>query len=79
MIPPQIDVLAIVDDLREWGWLNYKIEVAAGLGHGYIAQVRCGNIREPAYGKAARLYNFWCQQAKDRESLQVSTESSATV
>jgi hypothetical protein len=25
------------------------------------------------------LYNFWCQQAKDRESLQVSTESSATV
>ena len=77
MIPPQIDVLQIVDDLREWGWLNYKIEIAAGLGHGYIAQVRCGNIKEPAYGKAARLYNFWHQQRQDRESLQVSAETSA--
>lgn len=58
-IPAQIDILQIIADLKEWGWVDYKIEVVAGLGQGYIAQVRAGNIREPAYGKAARLYNFW--------------------
>lgn len=59
MIPSQIDILQIVADLQKWGWRDYKIEVFCGLGGGYIAQVRAGNIREPAYGKAARLYNFW--------------------
>lgn len=54
-----IDVLQIVADLKSWGWLDSKIETVCGLGQGYIAQVRCGNIKEPAYSKAARLYNFW--------------------
>jgi hypothetical protein len=62
MIPAQIDVLQIVLDLKTWGWNDYKIEVACGLGQGYIAQVRAGGIKEPAYGKAARLYNFWFDQ-----------------
>lgn len=62
MIPAQIDIEQIVADLRAWGWLDYKIEVACGLGAGYIAQVRCGNIRNPAYSKAARLFNFWEDQ-----------------
>jgi hypothetical protein len=68
MIPAQVDVMAIIADLRAWGWLDYKIEIAAGLGAGYIAQVRAGNIKEPAYGKAARLHNFWVSQG---EHLQV--------
>jgi len=59
VIPPMIDVLQIVADLNAWGWRDSKIEIACGLGQGYVAQVRCGNIREPAYSKAARLHNFW--------------------
>jgi len=59
VIPAQVDILQIVADLREWGWLDAKIEIRCGLGSGYVAQVRAGNIREPAYGKAARLFNFW--------------------
>ena len=62
MIPAQIDTMQIVADLNAWGWRDYKIEIACGLGSGYIAQVRCENIREPAYGKAARLFNFWESQ-----------------
>ena len=62
MIPIQIDVAAIVQDLNTWGWLDYKIEVHCGLGSGYISQVRRGAIKEPAYGKAARLYNFWSSE-----------------
>ena len=64
MIPPAVDVLQIVADLNGWGWRDYKIEVACGLGSGYIAQIRCGGIKEPAYGKAARLYNFWFEQSQ---------------
>ena len=69
MIPAQIDVMQIVADLNEWGWRDYKIEVACGLGSGYISQVRCGNIREPAYGKAARLFNFWEEEADSQSAL----------
>lgn len=64
MIPAQIDILNIVQDLRALGWTDYKVEIAAGLTQGYIAQCRGGNIRQPAYDKAARLYNFWVQQTQ---------------
>lgn len=74
MIPAQIDVLQIVADLKAWGWLDSKIEVACGLGQGYIAQVRGGFIKEPAYGKAARLYNFW----EDEQRLQTRAAAETT-
>lgn len=66
MIPPNIDVAQVVADLKEWGWLDSKIEVRCGLGQGYIAQVRCGGIKSPAYDKAARLYNFWYDENLQR-------------
>ena len=69
MIPAQIDVLAIVADLRSRNWPDYKIEMVAGLGRGYIAQCRCGNIKSPAYDKAARLYNFWVQETTMRSTV----------
>jgi hypothetical protein len=82
MIPPAIDVLQIVSDLNGWGWRDYKIEVACGLGSGYIAQVRCGGIKEPAYGKAARLHNFWFEQrtveTSKAEHLQTRLEFATT-
>ena len=78
MIPAQVDVLQIVADLNAWGWRDYKIEVACGLGGGYIAQVRCGNIREPAYGKAARLFNFWEEQSRLGGGLQTRIVSATT-
>lgn len=62
MIPAHIDVAQVVADLNDWGWRDYKIEIYCGLGSGYIAQIRCGNIREPAYSKAARLFNFWQEE-----------------
>ena len=65
MIPVQIDVLSLVADLNGWGWRDYKIEISCGLGSGYVAQVRCGNVKEPAYGKAARLFNFWEEQRNE--------------
>ena len=75
MIPAMIDVMQVVCDLNAWGWRDSKIEVACGLGQGYIAQIRCGNIKEPGYSKAARLYNFWiCEQPA---SLQTREASSA--
>ena len=64
MIPAQIDMLAIIADLRTLGWPDYKIEIVTGLGRGYIAQCRFGNIKCPAYDKAARLYNFWVQETQ---------------
>ena len=72
MIPSQIDMLAIIADLRSIGWPDYKIEVIVGLGKGYIAQCRCGNIKSPAYDKAARLYNFWVQETQVTASSTVS-------
>ena len=62
MIPVKIDVAQIVAELNAWGWLDFKIETCCGLGRGYISQVRCGNIKNPEYGKAARLFNFWEEQ-----------------
>ena len=62
MIPPNIDLAQVVADLNAWGWRDYKIEIRCGLGKGYIAQVRCGNIKSPAYDKGARLFNFWFEE-----------------
>lgn len=70
MIPPAIDHVAILDDLRAWGWCNYKVEIACGFTRGYVAQLRCGNIAEMSYNRAARLFNFW----EEEQELQWSRE-----
>lgn len=59
MIPAQIDHQSIIADLKSWGWVDFKIELACGFSSGYIAQLKCGNISEMGYQKAARLFNFW--------------------
>lgn len=81
MIPAQIDAMAIVADLNAWGWRDFKIEIACGLSRGYVAQVRCGNVQEMAYSKAARLFNFWESEAEkqaSRETLQARLDAVTT-
>lgn len=66
MIPVEIDVAAIVKDLNSWGWVDYKIEVACGFSHGYIAKVRQGCRLMRPYQHSARLYNFWEEERRLR-------------
>lgn len=70
MIPIKIDTEAILTDLGSWGWRDYKIEIACGFSKGYIAQVRCGNVRVLAYERAARLFNFW-EAERELQAAQV--------
>lgn len=59
MIPAKIDHLSILQDLKGMGWLDFKIELACGFASGYVSQLKCGNIQDMSYARAARLYNFW--------------------
>lgn len=77
MIPVQVDLLAMAKDLNAWGWRDNKIEIHAGLGRGYMAQIRCGNIKAPSYDKAARLYNFWIEERDLASARSLQTRSIA--
>ena len=59
MIPANIDQIHLIKDLNEWGINDYKLKEILGFSEGYIAQLKCGNITQMSYNKAARLYNFW--------------------
>jgi hypothetical protein len=59
MIPVEVDVQAIVDDLNNLGWKNQKIEVACGFANGYILKLRDGPRPNRPYQMVARLFNFW--------------------
>lgn len=59
MIPVEIDAMQLIVDLNAWGWKDFKIETVCGFTRGYVAQIRCGNVRMLAYQRAARLFNFW--------------------
>jgi predicted transcriptional regulator len=61
-IPMHVDIIEMAEDLNSLGWPDYKIEMAAGVGQGYIAQMRRGRIVNPGYQTAARFYNFWLSE-----------------
>lgn len=63
---PLIDHIQIVKELNAWGWRDFKIDTVCGFTNGYVAQVKCGNIKVMAHERAARLYNFWEQEAAAR-------------
>jgi hypothetical protein len=63
VIPANIDYLAIIEDLNRWGIRDYKIEAICGLGQGRISQVKSGWAKRMLYENAARLYNFWLDEA----------------
>ncbi len=63
---PLIDPHAIIQDLNLWGWRDFKIETVCGFSRGYVAQIKCGNVKAVAHERAVRLYNFWESEAVDR-------------
>lgn len=62
MIPANIDHVSIVRDLNKWGILDYKIEAICGFSEGYVNHLKTGGVRQMAYQRAARLYNFWWEE-----------------
>lgn len=81
MIPAEIDVQQIIDDLHAWGWRNSKIEIACGLSNGYIYKLTMGTRPMRPYQHCARLYNFWhdeLEAQKRRELAERRTQVSAT-
>ncbi len=63
MIPANLDYLALLSDLNGWGIRDYKIEAICGLNQGLVAKLKCGAQRSMLYENAARLYNFWLDEA----------------
>jgi hypothetical protein len=66
MIPANIDHVAICHDLNEWGIKDYKIEMICGFTEGYVHHLKTGGVRQMAYQRAARLYNFWFEEKAAR-------------
>lgn len=71
-IPAGIDHLEIIRELESWGWKGTKIECACGFSNGYVSQLKCGNITEMGYNKAARLFNLW-ESEKDLQTRTTGT------
>lgn len=66
MIPANIDYRAIVQELNSFGIGDYKLEVICGFSDGYIRHLKDGSYRDMTYQRAARLYNFWCEERELR-------------
>lgn len=62
-LPANVDHAGILSDLARWGWRDFKIETACGFSRGYIAQLKCGNVQQMSYQRAARLHNLWEDEA----------------
>ena len=71
MIPPNIDHRSIIADLNEWGIGDYKIELVCGFAQSYVGQLKNANIRQMTYQRAARLYNFWCEERDSRRLVPI--------
>ena len=66
MIPANLDYLAMLADLNRWGIRDFKIEAICDLNQGLVAKLKCGAQRSMHYENAARLYNFWHDEAIER-------------
>lgn len=62
LIPADLDVQSILNDLRAWGWRHSKIELACAFGNGYIRKVALSVQPHMGYQHAARLYNLWADE-----------------
>lgn len=63
MIPANLDYMSLIGDLNDWGIRDSKIEAICGLNQGLIAKFKCRAQRSMIYENAARLYNFWHDEA----------------
>jgi hypothetical protein len=64
VIPVEIDVKQIIEELNAWGWKDQKIEVVCDFSPGYIAKLRGGPRPNRPYQLLARLYNFWVGESE---------------
>lgn len=77
MIPEKIDAPALIADLNKWGMKDSKIEFACGFSGGYVAQIKCGNLKRMSYPKGAALLNL--HEERMIKSLAHSNSISGTV
>lgn len=68
MIPANLDYHQMIADLNGWGIRDYKIEAICGLPQGRIAKFKCHAQKSMIYENAARLYNFWHDEAVARDA-----------
>jgi len=78
MIPANIDHQHIIGELNAWGLRDYKIEMICGFSVGYVAQLKCGNVKQMTYQRAARLYNFWFEERGTRSPLRTHSAEALT-
>jgi hypothetical protein len=81
MIPANIDHVSIIAELNAWGLRDYKIELICGFSVGYVAQLKCGNVAQMTYQRAARLFNFWEEEKVlrcSRGTLPIHTRAETT-
>lgn len=58
MIPVNVNVVELLDELNRLGWRDYKVEIECGFTKSYIAQIRNGNVVKPGYANVAKLLNL---------------------
>lgn len=68
MIPANVDHIQILADLNIWGLRDYKIEAICGFSIGYVSYLKGNPDTRMSYDRAARLYNFWWDEQKARDS-----------
>jgi hypothetical protein len=62
-MPYDIDVKAILADLRAMGWADQKVEILLGFSSGYIDKLRNGPNQCKAFQNRARLFSFWEEES----------------
>ena len=66
MIPASIDYRAVINDLIEFGFGPYKIDLVCGFYEGATADLITGRHMDMSYQRTARLYNFWWDERQRR-------------
>lgn len=63
MMPYDIDVRQILDDLKALGWKDQKLEILLGFSSGYIDKLRNGPRFCKAFQNRARLFALWEEES----------------
>lgn len=78
-IPAKLDLEEILRNLNEWGFKDYKIEMACGWGEGYVSHLKAGRIISVRFESGARLFNLWRDElAANLETPQALEATSTT-
>jgi hypothetical protein len=66
VIPANIDYLALIGELNDFGIVDSKIEMICGLAQASVRHLKNGRYHDMTYQNAARLYNFWAGERQER-------------